>query len=400
MTQRLLRSGGLVIILFLTTLACTLASGGPVTAPTEVPQHILNTPTLLPTRAPQPTSSPTVVQTAPPTSSPTVISTAPPTSIPTSSAGLTTSGLIYAAADALWRIGTDGKPTKLIDQVYGVAISPDGNRLLTVQNDPVPQVLWLIDLKTGQRRNLTENFGRVVCCPVWWPSRPDWVLFQSWAPGDEAPDAGYLTSARLGGQEQRVLDSENRSNGLPAPAPDGRTIAYDRHGEAWLYEWDGNPQQFDSEVYGLKNIQRIASPAWSSDGKQLAWYVGGDFGQGWQVGLAVFDLEVKTARLLHVYTNAGRGGWFDAPVWSPDGQWLAFGAEDQDQAQAGLWVTSIDGQKEHLIMERGYTSPVWSPDGRWLAAGRSLIEVGTWRAQPIALPQNAEVVVWISSTSQ
>jgi Tol biopolymer transport system component len=306
-------------------------------------------------------------------------------------------GLIYKANEGLWRVEVDGKPIILIDQVYDVAISPDGDRLLAIENNPAPQVLWLIDLETGQRRNLTENFDRVVCCPVWWPSRPDWVLFQSWASNDIAPDAGYLTAARLDGPEQRIFDSKYRSNGLPAPAPDSLTIAYDRHGEAWLYEWGGNPRQFDQEIYGQKNIQRIASPAWSPDGKQLAWYVGGDFGQGWQVGLAVFDLEAKMALLLHVYTNAGRGGWFDAPVWSPDGQWLAFGAEDQDQARAGLWVVRLDGQEEHLITsegKRGYASPVWSPNGRWLAAGRTMYEVGTWRAQLLALPPDAEVVAW------
>jgi Tol biopolymer transport system component len=384
----------LFVILLLVLLLC-VACNSKLVSPTVSPLSLL---TSLPTAS----SAPATLA-----SSPTPLSTIAPTSLPTATpapAGSATPvGLFYKTQDGLWRIEVDGKPTKLLDQVDGIAISPDGDRLLAVENDPEPLILWLIDLKTGQRRHLTENLDRVVCCPVWWPSRPNWVLFQSWAPGDEAPDAGYLTAARVDREEQRVLDSQNRSNGLPASAPNGRAIAYDRHGEAWLYDWGGDPRQFDPEVYDQKNIQRIASPAWSPDGKQLAWYIGGDFGQGWQVGLAVFDLKAETGRLLHVYTNVGRSGWFDAPVWSPDGQWLAFSAEDQDQAKAGLWVTRVDGQEERLITSegnRGYVSPVWSPDGRWLIAGRALYEAGIWQAQPLALPSDAEVVAWINPTPQ
>lgn len=292
---------------------------------------------------------------------------------------------------------------KLIDQVYGVAVSPKGDRLLAVETDSTPQALWLIDLQTGQHRNLTENLDRVVCCPVWWPSRPGWALFGSWPRRGEAPDTGSLTAARLDGTESRILDTESESNALPAPSSDGHTIAYDRAGSAWLYDWDTGPRQFDPRSYGLKSIQRIASPAWSPDGRQLAWYIGGDFGQGWQVGLAVFDLETKMGRLLHVYTNVGRGGWFHAPVWSPDSQWLAFIAEDQDQTQAGLWITRGDGQEERLITPEGkhdYALPVWSPDGRWLVAGRTLYEAGTWHAQSLVLPQDAEVIAWIDPSAR
>jgi Tol biopolymer transport system component len=304
--------------------------------------------------------------------------------------------------DALWKIELDGQPVKLIDQVYGVAISPEGDRLLAIENNPVPQALWLVDLKTGQRRNLTENLDRVVCCPVWWSSRPDWMLFGSW-PRDYrvAPADGFLSAARLDGTEYRILDTESESFALPAPAPNGHTVAYDRAGGAWFYERNMGSQHFDPAKFGISSIQRIASPAWSPDGKQLAWYIGGDFGQGWQVGLAVFDLETKIGHLLHVYTNVGHDGWFDAPVWSPDGQWLAFSAEDQDRARAGLWVTSVDGQEERLITsegKRGYSPPVWSPNGRWLAAGRMLYEIGTWRAAPLALPPDAEVVAWVTPT--
>lgn len=312
-------------------------------------------------------------------------------------------GLIYKAQNGVWRVEANGNLSKLLDQPYDVALSSDGTQLLAVQNEFDTQEVWLIDPVTRQRLNLIENVRREVCCPQWWSSRPQWVLFQSTGPDEVAPDAGYLSAARVDGQGVRVLDVQNRSVSLPAPAPDGRTIAYDGRGQAWLYDWDNGPQQFDPQAYGLKGIQRIASPAWSPDGKQLAWYISGDFGQGGQVGLAVFDLEANTGWLLHLYTTPGRGGWFAAPVWSPDGQWIAFSAEDQNQARAGLWIARVNGQEERLIkaeVGHDYALPVWSPDGQWLAADRALYNVNTGQTQLLDLPADSEIIDWINPSSQ
>lgn len=352
----------------------------------------------LPTdRSPLPTA--TSPATRPPastaTSTPMLISTS--TAVPRSTAtpiGSTPpAGLIYRTADGIWQIQADGHSRRVFDYVWDIAVSPAADQLLYVQDTPSRDALWLVDVTTGQRRQIIADFEGTLCCPVWWPARPDWILFGSWARNREAPDAGRLTAARLDGKEYRVLDAANESIGLPAPAPDGRTIAYDAAGAAMLYDWENGPKVFDPRQYGLANIQRIGSPAWSPDGRQLAWYAGGDFGQGWQVGVAVFDLAAHTAQLIHLYTNVGRGGWFDAPRWSADGRWLAFVSEDEQPDRQGLWVVSMTGERrveQHLGLGRYQ----WSPDGAKLVVGRSLVEVGTWQSQPLALLPDAEVIGW------
>jgi Tol biopolymer transport system component len=102
------------------------------------------------------------------------------------------------------------------------------------------------------------------------------------------------------------------------------------------------------------------------------------------------------------------GGQPPAPIWSPDGQWLAFVAWAQEPGEAGLWVLRTGGQEEehHLATGRGRGSPevVWSPDGAWLAAGDSaqgegpkrfwLAETGTWELQALDLPADAFLVAW------
>jgi Tol biopolymer transport system component len=257
--------------------------------------------------------------------------------------------------------------------------------------------IWSVDLDTRKERNLTEGSGRIEYFPQWWPARPDVIVFSSWSPDDDlGPSTGFLTVVHTDGSGYSILDEESQSNAHPAPAPDGRTIAYDRGGTAWLYRWDAGPEPFDPATFGLP-VRRVGSPAWSPDGKRLAWVVGGDFDGKWQLGVGVFDLEAQTSLLLHPYEPVGVGGWPAAPVWSPDGQWLAYILwPADDPAEAGLWVFHTDGTEEHFL--GAGSGPTWGPDGRWLSfsldgePGLWLAEVGAWRPRQIVLPPSPSAV--------
>lgn len=320
-------------------------------------------------------------------------------------------GLVYRTEDGIWRVGADGVAVLITDRV-DVILSSDALRgtgprqALFVRDIPETSDtdIWIIDLDTGEERNLTRDANRIECCPQWWPGpSPDAVnviLFGSWPQGaDLGPSTGFLTAAAVDGSWYLVLDEQSQSNGMPAPAADGGTIAYDRAGTPWLYRWGAELEPLDPHLYGLSlaKSSRIASPAWAPDGKTMAWVVGGDFGQGWQIGIAVFDFEAQTSRLLHPYEPLGVGGWPSAPIWSPDGQWLAFYAGAQDPDEAGLWVVQVDGEAERFL--GASSDPVWSPEGRRLIYSTAstfwIAEVLSWKTQQVDVPTDARPLAWV-----
>ncbi len=323
-------------------------------------------------------------------------------------------GLIYQTADGLWHVNADGEPVRIFDRP-GAAISADSTQVLYAEGDDI----WLADVASGERRNLTQTPDRFECCVQWWPDRPDVILFSSRTPEQAGPNFGFLTSVRLDGSDYRVLDDSQAAFALPAPSPDGQMVAYDQAGQPWLYRWDTGPEPFDLALYGLSSDPqlRVVSPAWSPAGRRMAWVIG-DCRQGeCTYGIGVFDLEKRTLQLHHPYTPVGVGGQPPAPAWDPDGRWLAFDTWAIDPDNAGLWVVRADGQQaetdpgaadaEHHLDAgfRGGHHPVWSPDGRWLAfnstpqgvgAGLWLAEVETWDLHPLDLPSDAYPVAWVA----
>jgi len=312
-------------------------------------------------------------------------------------------GLVYENETGLWLVADDWQPELLAQIDRRAVLSPDARQALALEGDDI----WLIDLSSSERLSLTEGTGRVHCCAQWWPARPGMIIFGSWPAGsDLGPSTGHLSAYDLDNNIYQVLDEESPSNARAAPGPDGQRIAYDRTGSAWIYHWDQGQVALDPAGFGLDNVTRIGGPAWSPDGRLLAWTVAvADQGsEPWRIALAIFDLETGSGRFLHPYDNMGRGGWFAPPVWSPDGLWLVFVAEDINFDLNGLWVVAADGSREFYLGPG--SNPIWSPDNHWLAYTAHspeldpaeevrLAEVGSWYSIKMNLPPGSTIRAWL-----
>jgi Tol biopolymer transport system component len=105
------------------------------------------------------------------------------------------------------------------------------------------------------------------------------------------------------------------------------------------------------------------SPAWSPDGKLLAYAVFNPETQ--RSGIWVSASTGRNPRLLT------KGELEQTPAWSPNGRWIAFSAPAARRADMDIFVIRRDGTMQRLAIEDPLaheTEPSWSADGRWLFA--------------------------------
>lgn len=110
-------------------------------------------------------------------------------------------------------------------------------------------------------------------------------------------------------------------------------------------------------------------PAWSPDGRQLAF----NWDEGKDEGVEIFLMQPETRRTLKVTNDSG---YKQRPAWSPDGRWIAYArfSEPENRSTLNL-ISPLGGPKRVILSALGVDGPAWSPDGKTLIA--ALNETGT-----------------------
>lgn len=343
------------------------------TAPAAVPT---DTPAATATQAPLPSATATVAVTLPPA--------AP------------MAGLVYQkGGKGLWIVGADGQAKQLSDKATPV-LSPDQTKVLFSEGGDI----WTTDLSKGKTARLTYTNDKAEAYYQWWPARPDIIVFQFQYKTDIGPGAGYLATMKTNGANYLLLDEETGSISPAALSADGQSIAYDRAGQPWVYNFTGGNMPIFPKTFTEK-FRIATNPAWSPDGRKIAWQLFGDQEgtDGWSAA-AVLNLDTFEVTLLHRYPILGGsdvGNYHLA--WSPDGKWLAVAnqAERVEDGKISLWVMRPDSSEEHHLGTGEH--PVWSPDGQTLIystkSGVYAVKADAWNPFQVTLPDGALVTDWI-----
>lgn len=154
----------------------------------------------------------------------------------------------------------------------------------------------------------------------------------------------------------------------PAWSPDGKQVALVKMGDSfsdiWLMNADGSNARAITNFRSanLKANHWAFQPAWSPDGKQLA-YVSEEA----TPDLALWVMNADGTGRRQVAATPERSGGIDGPDWSPDGTRIAFAAYRGAVSQ--IWVLTLrTGQWQQLTNHpEGAYDACWSPDGKLIA---------------------------------
>jgi Tol biopolymer transport system component len=235
-------------------------------------------------------------------------------------------------------------------------------------------------LVVGQNRQLTFDSGLELDPAL----SPDGTMLAYVAGG---PEGGELYVRQR--DEDRPVQA---APGLPRPhrspkwSPDGTRIALQTPAGIYVIPALGGTAQL---VPGSDSGGPLFGLDWAPDGRRLAYSVGGK--------LYVTDAEHGGRRLLHEGRWDIRGA--SAPAWSPDGKAIAFIVENADFVYGSVGnfanfaptrvalVTLADSAETTLVDDGAMNlSPQWLPEGRGLlfvsnrAGGRDIYRLPLTRA--------------------
>ncbi|MEO7654870.1 MAG: amidohydrolase, partial [Sphingomicrobium sp.] len=260
--------------------------------------------------------------------------------------------------------------------------SPDGKTLAFIRRVRGKSVLMLMDLASGRISSLTDALDR--------------DMQETWAIHNVYPGISWTPDNRSivfwgGGKIRRVEVASGAVGDIPfqvrgtrfvhdaiqvpkrigdnafdvkmarfaSPSPDGRRVVYEALGNLWIKDISGGaPRRL------TRSSEREAYPAWSRDGRQIA-YVSWDDDKGGAI-------KIVGAGGGNGRTVSTEPGYYRDVSFSPDGRSIAF-RKGSDGFLAtplwgrdpGLYVQSLAGGKPKRLSKTG-SQPQFGRDGERL----------------------------------
>ena len=255
----------------------------------------------------------------------------------------------------LWMVSWDGSEsvqlTNSPDGESRARFSPDGKYLSFVssrQGTTKPQI-WLMDRRGGEAKKLTDLKTDLEEY-VWSPDGKRIALVLR--------DPDYADSAKTKVRKPYVLDRYQFKADIKG---------YLEKSPVHLYVYDLAAKRIDTLTTGVYDE---TSPVWSPDGSQLAFVSNRSDDPDRNQNTDIYVMEARKGAAMKQLTTWT--GYDNSPAWSPDGKRIAYLRSTASgnflmYDQPVLAVISRDGGEPTLLsntLDRPVRNPTWAKDGQ------------------------------------
>jgi Tol biopolymer transport system component len=238
--------------------------------------------------------------------------------------------------------------------------------------------------------SLPANFKSSTIGGIAWTRDHRWLVFSATLVAEMHSDLFVVRPT--GSIPANVTQTADLDEDSPAWSPDGRQIAFERDAIIFIINADGSSER---ELVG-PNPSNTGnhSPDWSPDGTTIVYATGNN-----EAIWTVSTIDPAEPLLIRdIPAIRGR------PTWKPDGSQILFWEHGiTDPTGPKLMAIAPDGSDPEQISSTivGYT-PVWSPDGIRIAVvgiqepniGFSVLNLGTSEVVPLELPDFLGSFAW------
>ena len=281
--------------------------------------------------------------------------------------GVAANGRIaFLSGEQLYTVEPDGSGLlQLTNDPSGAAtpvFSHDGTRIawkrLSANNPGVDPTLYgdLVVANTDGSDPIVIETGVTGMSPTAWSPDDRDVLWSGTTTGD--PEQVFIAPADGSSPPLRVGDPDT-SNWGPGWSPDGAKVAYVSENSFYVMNRDGT----DIRKVSQGTYDEQSGGSWNPDGSGLVFSAGPQGDHDLWLG----GLDGKPEQVLAKSVRSE-----DGPVFSPDGEWIAFLRFASDGRSTQVVVVRADGFDERTLPgSYGFSGVMWSPDGTKLLVGGS-----------------------------